>query len=144
MWLLIIFLSIATAGSLSLGSDKEPKLYDPEAYYSALQNEQDQFQIKIEDIKEQIKGIQAILNDTEMTKSVRVVQLSEAMADERDSLYQMEQILKLPYELRECKCASLDDDKKAEINNKIDEIASSISDMKNSLKKCSFDRCPRY
>ena len=49
------------------------------------------------------------MDNANLTNNVRVIQLSEGMADERDSLYQMQQDLNIPFELRECQCASLDE-----------------------------------
>lgn len=66
----------------------------------------------MQEIKEEINSIHEIMDNSEMTDNVKVIQLQEGMADERDSLYEMEQILKLPFELRECKCSALDDETK--------------------------------
>lgn len=96
------------------------------------------------EVKSQIEIVGKILDNSTMTNSVKVVEASEGIADERNTLYDMQQILKIPFELRECKCAQLDQAKRAEVTAKIQSISSVIASTRQSLKKCKEDRCPRY
>lgn len=66
------------------------------------------------------------------------------MADERNTLYDMQQIANLPFQLRECKCANLDQPNRDRLNQKLTSIGTSIAGMRASLKECDEVRCPRY
>jgi hypothetical protein len=63
-----------------------------------------------------MSNVRAIFDNTTITNNVKLVQASEGIADERNTLYDMQQILKLPWQLRECKCANLDQANRDKVN----------------------------
>lgn len=129
------------SAALSLSGRKQ---YNPLDYANALIDEQNQFDSKVAEVQSEIGIVNNILNNSTITSKVKLVLVSEGMADERNTLLDMQQILKLPFELRQCRCANLDKENRALVNQKIDNISGLITNLRQSLKKCDQSRCPRY
>jgi predicted S18 family serine protease len=83
--------------ALSLSGRKE---YNSQDYAQALVDEQNQFDIKVAEVQSEIGKVNNILSNSTITNKVKLVLVSEGMADERNTLLDMQQILKLPFELR--------------------------------------------
>lgn len=130
--------------SLTASPELGGKSYNAEEYKSELEAVQSSVEKNLKEIRGQIEQIHGIIDNATLSDDQRLTKLSEAMADERDSLYRTQQILKVPFSLRSCKCAALDNQTREEINTKVKNIGASIQKMKDSLRNCTFDRCPRY
>ena len=61
------------------------------------------------EIQDEVTEINKVLDNEKATSGYKLTKLQEAMADERDSLYKVENDLVLPFALKKCSCMSLTD-----------------------------------
>jgi hypothetical protein len=67
--------------------------------------------------------------------------LSEGMADERDTLYNIETYLNLPFEIEPCKTVNLTAEQRATLQKQIDTVNQSLTNLKAQVDFCP--ECPQ-
>ena len=98
---LVVCLAAWTSALHSRHQQKE-QVYDEEAYLQALQDRQDKFRGDIEQIRLQISSMDALIKESTMGSDDKLASLNEGLADERDSLYNIETYLDRPFEIDPC------------------------------------------
>ncbi len=96
----------------SLHAQADKPVYDEQRYLVDLAQKQNAFKQKVTEIQNDFAGINMMLNDTNISQNEKTIKLSEALADERDSLISAQSQLNLPYELKSCQCLNLTEQKK--------------------------------
>jgi hypothetical protein len=86
---------------------QDPKEYKQETYYSELSGMQVRFSNDLKVINEKFKGINLKLADTNISASDKVIFLQENLAEERDSLFNIQNYLNVPFALRSCQCINV-------------------------------------
>ena len=139
--LAFLFLSL-TLITLTLHIQKHSlqKRYDQSKYLDALQKKQDQFTEDLANIALQIQAINAEFNATNQTQSVTLSKVQEGIAQERDSLYNIESYLNLPLNLKACTCVNFTDEKREEMKQTLKKLSGNIETLKSKVKDC--DECP--
>ncbi len=67
--------------------------------------------------------------------------LSEGMADERDTLYNIETYLNLPFEIEPCQTVNLTAEQRATLQKQIDTVNQSLTNLKAQVDFCP--ECPQ-
>ena len=97
----ILSLFLFSSG-LHAPSHSVAKKYSEDQYISALASKQDNFKKQMLDIKKEIDEIDKIIDYDNATVGYKLFKLEQFMADQRDSLYKVENDLTLPFELQQC------------------------------------------
>lgn len=90
---------------------------------------QRRFTNDLNSIKDQFTKINLKLADTNISASEKVIYLQENLANERDSLYNVQNYLNVPFALRSCQCVNVTQEEKDTLEQQINTVQKSISDL---------------
>lgn len=96
---LIALLLVLSTQALHLAHEQTTNKYNATDYLRNLESRQQKFISDVNLIKKQIDDMNKILNSSTLTIDDQLTAISEGMADERDSLYNIETYLDLPFEI---------------------------------------------
>ena len=91
-------------------------MYDQDAYLAALQERQQRFNEDIDQIKLQIQEMDKLLEENTLPQDDKLAALNEGLADQRDSLYNIETYLDRPFEIEPCQEVELNDTQREILN----------------------------
>lgn len=145
-YLLAILLVLYPLSTLSLRSvsNQLPPFYSETGYQTELLSRQTQLQDSISNLEQQLGEIDKKLQDVDTATTSKIVILEEGMAEQRDSLFNIQQSLNLPFSMKKCECKTLSEEEKLNIQNQIGLIVSSVETLQADLQKCSENDCPKY
>lgn len=104
----LVTISFLIFSSLSLHTahDQTPVYYNEATYLNELQSKQKNLTDQMASIQTQIAALKNDLANNTDT-SYQLTRLQEGLADERESLYQVEKELQLPFYVRGCNFTTL-------------------------------------
>jgi hypothetical protein len=85
-----------------------------------LKSTQATFKKDIDEIKRKVTLLNQELKKDGSNKTYQIVKLQEGLADERDSLYNVETGIKLPFQLRSCQSYNLTDSQRQQMKTQIE------------------------
>lgn len=137
----LVFL-IVTASALRAAHQQTTAKYNAINYLSELEQRQNKFKADILSIRAQIDQMNKTLNSSTLTPNQQLTTLSEGMADERDTLYNIETYLNMPFEIEPCTCQlNLTADQRDKLQQQIDTVKQSLTNLSNQVDFCP--ECPQ-
>lgn len=85
--ILVVSAILITSLAVRVDSQDSQPLYESEAYRNNLNETQAKFENQLNILNQQINDINQVIQDTSKSSSLKVTAVSEKMADERNSLY---------------------------------------------------------
>lgn len=132
---------------LHAASPQDPKVYDEDAYLTSLAQTQEKLANDVRAIQSKFKDINLRLKDTNISDSQKLIFLQESMANERDSLFNLQTYLNVPFALRACQCLNLTQQQKDQLIAQIKDVQASINTLESALDgpyanpKCPDGQC---
>jgi peptidoglycan hydrolase CwlO-like protein len=128
---------------LHAASPQDPKVYDEDAYLTSLARTQEDFSNDVKAIQAKFTDINLRLKNTNISDSEKLIFLQESMANERDSLFNLQTYLNVPFALRACQCLNLTQKQKEELQAQIQDVQASIITLESALDgPYSNPKCP--
>ncbi len=97
----LLVLCLLLPGSFTL-SHKATSRFNAEKYLSDLSQTQKKLQDDLNEVKEQIDSLNEELANTSDDPNEQLKKYNEGIADERDSIYNIQNYLNLPFDTRFC------------------------------------------
>jgi peptidoglycan hydrolase CwlO-like protein len=110
--------------------------YNSTNYLTALEARQAQLQSDLQSIQNQISSINETLRNSSLVPNQRLSTLSEGIADERDSLYNIETYINLPFEIEPCYPINLSDTQRAQLQQQINNVNQSLINLQSQTTSC--------
>lgn len=126
---------------LHLESTNDEEYYNADNYLSDLNKRQEKFKADVDSIRAQIQQINLTLNSSTLTPNERLTALSEGLADERDSLYNIETYLYQPFEIEPCRQVNLSSEQRNTLQQQIDVVNASLQNLSKEVDFCP--ECPQ-
>lgn len=132
---------------LHAASPQDPKIYDEDAYLTSLAKTQEMLANDVKAIQSKFKDINLRLKGTNISDSEKLIFLQESMANERDSLFNLQTYLNVPFALRACQCLNLTQQQKDQLTAQIQDVQTSINTLESALDgpyanpKCPDGQC---
>jgi hypothetical protein len=98
---------------------------------------QKRFGNDLNDIKDKFTEINLKLKKTNISASEKVIFLQENLANERDSLFNIQNYLNIPFALRSCQCVNVTKEQKDSLQIQIVGVQTSIDNLEKSI---NFDK----
>lgn len=115
---------------------EQPRVYDPEQYLNSLQQTQTQLRNDLQNIQQQFKKLDDSISAAAYDANEQLRLYQEGIADERDSIYQVQQYLALPFNERACKCFNFSDQLREQLKTQIDAVNQSLSKVEAKASEC--------
>lgn len=136
-----VLLLLGVAHCLHLAADAGEPKYDADNYLQDLDARQQRFEADVKDIRAQIDELNRTLSNSTLTPEQRLSTLSEGIADERDTLYNIETYLYEPFEIEPCRQVNLTEQQRATLQNQIEAVNRSLGNLSARAEFCP--ECPQ-